>query len=225
MSNKLPNIKERILYALEYKGIVKEKFFTKIGMTYGNFTGKAKETPLNSNAIGNILLEIPDISPDWLITGDGTMLRAQEPAPHLVIDHDVPYRSVPLIPIEAVAGYAGIDESGVSYEDCEHYVVPEFDRLGVEFVIRVSGSSMYPKYSNGDLLACRKIKEILFFQWGKVYVIDSSQGQLVKRVFEDNNNPDNILLVSDNKENYPPFVMPKADIRSLSIVVGVIRVE
>ena len=43
MSNKFSNIKERVLYILEYKGITKSKFFEDIGVTYGNFTGKAKE--------------------------------------------------------------------------------------------------------------------------------------------------------------------------------------
>jgi len=132
--------------------------------------------------------------------------------------------SVPLIPFEAIAGFGGSDNEAVRYEDCDRYVVPEFITNGVEFVVRVSGSSMYPKYSNGDILACKKIYDILFFQWGKVYVIDSSQGVLVKRVFE-YEDENYILLVSDNKEKYPPFKIPKSDIRSLSIVLGVIRME
>jgi phage repressor protein C with HTH and peptisase S24 domain len=135
------------------------------------------------------------------------------------------HSTIPLIPIEAIAGFPDGDVLGVKYEECEQYNIPEFIQSGVEFIIRVSGSSMYPKYSNGDLLACRKIKDILFFQWGKVYVIDSSQGAMVKRIFEDKDNVDNIILVSDNKEHYPPFAIPKNDIRSLSIVVGVIRME
>ncbi len=133
-------------------------------------------------------------------------------------------KTVPLIPIDAVAGY-GDDVDGVAYKDCDQYMVPEFEERGVEFLIRVSGSSMYPKYSSGDVLACKKIYDVLFFQWGKIYVIDSSQGQLVKRVFEDKENPDNIICVSDNGERYPPFKMPKSDIRSLSIVLGVVRLE
>ena len=84
---------------------------------------------------------------------------------------------------------------------------------------------MYPKYTNGDILALRRIKEILFFQWGKVYVMDTSQGIMVKRLFEDAANTDNIICSSDNKEHYPAFSIPKSDIRSLSIVVGLIRVE
>lgn len=77
MSNKFSNIKERILYILEIKGITKSKFFEKIGMTYGNFTGKSKETPLNSDAIGNILLEFPDLNPLWLIIGEGEVLKEE----------------------------------------------------------------------------------------------------------------------------------------------------
>ncbi len=131
----------------------------------------------------------------------------------------------PLIPIDAVAGFGTGDNEGIAYEQCDHYIVPDFDKRGMDFLIRVSGSSMYPKYSNGDVLACKKVYEITFFQWGKVYVIDSNQGALVKRIFEDKDNPDNVLCVSDNKQNYPPFSMPKKDIRSLSIVLGVVRME
>ena len=57
-----------------------------------------------------------------------------------------------------------------------------------------------------------------------MYVIDSSQGCLVKRVFE-SKNEGYITLVSDNEERYKPFDIPRDDIRSLSIVLGVIRVE
>ncbi len=152
--------------------------------------------------------------------------------PDKVINKDIPAAhpatepgaGIPLIPIEAVAGLPTDDSLGIRFIDCAHYIIPEFANLNVEYMIRVSGSSMYPKYSNGDILACRRVHDVLFFQWGKIYVIDSSQGALVKRVFQDED-PDRILLVSDNREHYPPFSIPKSDIRSLSIVVGVIRLE
>ena len=130
---------------------------------------------------------------------------------------------LPLIPFECMAGF-GEDNSGIILNDCEIYNIPEFKNIGAEFLVSVGGSSMYPKYSSGDILACKKIHERLFYQWGKVYVIDSSQGQLIKRVFE-HENPDMILLVSDNKEKYQPFSIPKSDIRSLGIVLGVVRME
>lgn len=153
---------------------------------------------------------------------DSSMLKT-DTTPHKTTTFGKP-KGIPLIPIEAVAGFGRGDQAGVRYEDCEHYSVPEFVDRGVEFLIRVSGSSMYPKYANGDILACKKIHEILFIQWGKVHVIESaSQGPLVKRIFE--HDAETIQCVSDNREHYPPFLMPKSDIRSLSIVLGVIRLE
>ena len=149
------------------------------------------------------------------------MLRSDLPVARHATEPDA---GVPLIPIDAIAGIPAGESIAVRFIDCAKYTIPEFANLNVEYMIRVSGSSMYPKYSNGDVLACRRVHDILFFQWGKIYVIDSSQGPLVKRVFQDED-PDRILLVSDNKEHYPPFSIPKSDIRSLSIVLGVIRLE
>lgn len=68
-------IKDRIIQLIEYKGIAKENFYLKIGMTSASFRGKAKESPLNSNAIENILSEIPDVNIEWLLTGKGQMLK------------------------------------------------------------------------------------------------------------------------------------------------------
>ena len=130
---------------------------------------------------------------------------------------------LPLIPLSAVAGFPTIDEAGIFIESCERYRIPEFEAKGAQFLIRVSGESMIPTYQNGDIVACRKLSDILFFQWGNIYVIDSSQGQLVKRIFECPDNTDHIQCVSDNTK-YPPFNIPTTDIRSLSIIVGLLRI-
>jgi len=132
---------------------------------------------------------------------------------------------IPLIPIEAVAGYAlKGDAVAMEYDITERYLVPEFSVRGVKYLIRVSGSSMYPKYSNGDILACRPVTDLSFFQWGKVYVLDTDQGAIVKRLFEGKNDTC-IECRSDNKEHYPAFQIPKTSIRNISIVVGVIRLD
>lgn len=71
-------IKERVIQVIEYKKIAKEDFYTKIGMTSASFRGNARKTPLNSNAIENILSEIPDVNPTWLLTGKGEMLLKED---------------------------------------------------------------------------------------------------------------------------------------------------
>lgn len=83
---------------------------------------------------------------------------------------------------------------------------------------------MYPKYSSGDIIACKVVKETLFFQWNKIYAIYTrSQGVMVKRV-KKSTMEGYILLVSDN-EKYEPFDVPLSDIEAIALVIGVIRVE
>lgn len=169
------------------------------------------------------------LSPEWLLTGRGEMLKT-------VVDSSVvAYKAssvlpkssknpkgIPLIPLDAVAGFPATDSEGVYLEDCERYTIPEFEAKGANFLIRVSGDSMMPLYNSGDIIACRKIPNILFFQWGGVYVLDTSQGVIVKYVEEYEKDNECILCVSENKR-FKPFPLPKSDIRSLSTIIGLVR--
>ena len=129
---------------------------------------------------------------------------------------------IPLIPLEAIAG------PGTSvYEDekeFEYYSVPAF--RDSDFLIRVKGDSMTPKFTGGDLVACKKldIKSVYFIQWNRVYVVyTKSQGVMIKRI-QPSENEDCIKCVSDN-EKYAPFDVPKSDIVSLALVNGKISFE
>jgi phage repressor protein C with HTH and peptisase S24 domain len=115
----------------------------------------------------------------------------------------------------------------MDYDIQEDYIItPELENRGIKYLIRASGSSMTPKYNNGDLLACRPITDISFMQWGKVYVLDTDQGPIVKRLFECNPPKKGFLECrSDNFEKYPPFKINKESIRRIAIVVGVLRLE
>jgi repressor LexA len=163
-----------------------------------------------------------EINPEWLLTGKGDMLKKDK---DLVVAAPVMKGGFPLLPIEAFAGLGDSNITGVDFDTIEErYVIPLFDGLKIDFMIAVRGSSMYPKYSSGDVVACRLVNELLFIQWNKVYVIDSkSQGVIMKRL-KKSQNPDFILCKSDNKE-YDEFEIPRSDIRNMALVVGVIRLE
>lgn len=216
-------ILERIKDFIDTKGISVSAFERSIGMSNASF-GKSLK---NGGAIGtdkleNILNTYPEINPNWLITGNGSMLKSDEQPLPEAKKTSSRHKGIPLIPMEAIAGFPAIDNDGVSFDDCQHYSIPEFEAKGANFLIRVSGDSMTPLYCNGDIIACRKISEIHFFQWGGVYVLDTSQGVLVKYVEKCEKNDDCILCVSENKR-YKPFPLPKDDIRSLSTIVGLVR--
>jgi phage repressor protein C with HTH and peptisase S24 domain len=78
---------------------------------------------------------------------------------------------------------------------------------------------MMPNFHPGDEVACLRVNEARFLQWGRVYVLDTEQGIVIKRIYD---NGDSIRCASYNPE-YPDFNVPKEDIRSYNLVVGALR--
>ena len=133
---------------------------------------------------------------------------------------DDPSAGIPLLPIEAFAGY-GEGERQVLEQEGERYIIPIF--RDAQFLLSIRGSSMMPKYQSGDLVACKKMPIDTFFQWNKVYALDTDQGALIKRV-KRGKDDNHLLIVSDN-ENYEPFDLHRSQLHSIAIVVGTIRLE
>lgn len=129
---------------------------------------------------------------------------------------------LPLIPIEAMAGVGKGDTSVLEFES-ERYVIPEFNKKA-DYLIRISGTSMSPKYFNGDIVACKIIPTRTFLQWGKVYVMDTVQGPICKRVLP-GEKKGVIICRSENRDLYPDFEISWNDVRSLAMVIGTIRLE
>ncbi len=145
------------------------------------------------------------------------MLRSDLPAAHPATE---PGAGIPLIPINAMAGVFTGEQSVLELE-CERYVVPAFK--DAEFLITVKGSSMIPKYYSGDIVACKRMPLDTFFQWNKVYVLDTEQGPLIKRV-KKGATDETLSIFSDNPD-YEPFELPRTKIYHIALVVGVIRLE
>lgn len=220
-------VKERILQFLDEKEISKSLFFSKIGISPSNFKGVGKKSSIGSDFVVKILTEYPELSPEWLMLGEGEMLRgpskqaANDPKKEIIPSH-TPQEGIPLIPIEAWAGSLSGEDYSIMEDDCERYVVPSFQ--DADFLITVRGDSMTPKYYSGDIVACRKVfLSDLWFQWGKVYIIDTNQGSLLKKVRR-GSSEETITLVSENPE-YEPFELRKDQIFNIAIVQGVIRAE
>lgn len=118
--------------------------------------------------------------------------------------------------IEAVASAGTLTEAIEEYSEPVRVVaqMPRYD-----FTIVVRGDSMVPEFRSGDEIACLKVNEKAFVQWGKPHVLFTSQGIVVKRLYEGDNG---FRCVSDN-EQYPEFFIPGDEVYSVNLVVGVIR--
>lgn len=161
-----------------------------------------------------------NITPLWLLTGEGSMLKSDDEQSAL-IPMSSPEGGIPFVPIEAWAGLFHGEES-IALSDCERFFVPAFKNA--DFIIQVHGDSMTPRYYSGDLVACKFLPlSDIFFQWGKVYVLDTDQGALIKKVRPGSSN-NTITLISENPD-YEPFELPRSCIYNIALVQGLIRSE
>lgn len=220
MDKKL-TIKDKILSFLETKGINKADFYAETGIEPSNFKGKNKDSLPGSAMLVKILTKYPELSADWLLTGEGEMVKKKQ-SPSAVMKHTTsPNQGIPLIPFSAMAGALTGELKALEYE-CERYVVPAFK--GADFLMPVKGNSMVPTYASGDIVACQRVPMSgLFFQWNKPYVLDTAQGPLIKRL-KPGSDKQHVLIVSDNKE-YDPFELSYEDINAVAMVIGLIRLE
>lgn len=224
------NILSRIQEISMKEGINITSMEKMIGASKGVLSRAIKQgTDIQAKWLSAIVENYPQYSASWLLTGEGNMCRNEESPPAEPIDGSIPLahpanspgEGIPLIPISAMAGAFTGEHTVLEYE-CERFVVPTFK--GAEFLISVKGSSMYPKYNSGDIVACKRLSmSDIFFQWNKVYVLDTDQGPLIKRV-KPGSDTGHVLIVSDNV-HYEPFELALEQIHHVALVIGVIRLE
>lgn len=68
-------IKGRILTFLKEQGISREDFYRSTGLSASNFKGAALKSELGGDKIAKILTTYKFLSPEWLIIGEGSMLK------------------------------------------------------------------------------------------------------------------------------------------------------
>lgn len=210
--------KDRLKEFLSSQKIGRNRFEEQLGISIGYMSSKA--TTITSDVIEKTISAYPILNIEWLLTGKGEMLKSEKY--DMVAEPPIEYgkkQTRPRVPLTAAAGSLSGDSIGVTLEQCEQmpliHQIPYYD-----FTMFIKGDSMSPRFESGDEIACRHIDQSRFIQWGKVHVLDTTQGFVIKRVYEDGNK---IRCVSYNPD-YSDFSIPKEDILSMSLVVGVVSI-
>ena len=155
----------------------------------------------------------------WLMTGEGDMLSSTssaQPQPSVknerVVD-DEAYK-VPLVPISALGGSLNDFNTAVCRDDCETVISPIKD---IDMAIKISGDSMEPEYPSGSTVLIKKINEHAFLEWGKVYVLSTCNGTVIKRLMP-TDDPNKVLCESINPK-FPPFEVSLEHVYGVYIVM------
>lgn len=146
------------------------------------------------------------VNEQWLLTGEGEMAKPEaDLRPH--------------IGTKARAGFMDNLSEGDYGRDLRP-TIPFFKDY--DFTIEVVGDSMEPNYQEGDILACRKVNDRFNPPIGKVCVLDTREGAVVKVIKE--TTEDGVMCHSFNN-SYPDYEIPAGNINQTALVVGSIRIE
>ena len=125
-----------------------------------------------------------------------------------------------VIPTGARAGTLGDFADSVAEYECERIVSPV---RGADYAMQITGDSMSPEYPSGSQIIIKKVNEKAFIEWGKVYVLDTENGAVVKQVRRCPD-PELVECVSLNPA-YQPFTIPIKYIRGWYRVLMVLSLK
>lgn len=108
-------------------------------------------------------------------------------------------------------------EQGTDYE--MQPMIAQMPRY--DYTVEVRGDSMAPEYKSGDIVACLNVTNEHYIQRGRTHLLNTSQGVIIKKIID---NGETIRCISVNKE-YPSYDIPKSDVYSIGLVVGILRIE
>ena len=210
---------ERFDKYMKHKGLNDNQVTVECKLSQG-LLGQARKgkSELGTKTIEKILNIYQDLNKVWLMTGEGDMLSSTssaQPQPSVKnerVADDEAYK-VPLVPISALAGSLNDFSLSVKRDDCETVISPIKD---IDMAIKISGDSMEPEYPSDSQVFVKKINERAFLEWGRVYVLNTCNGIVIKRLMP-TNDPNTVLCESINPK-YPPFEV------NLENVNGVYRV-
>ena len=194
-------VKDRLIKYLEVNKISKSEFGRRIGVSSAFITSMRQS--MQPDKLERIALNFPDLNTEWLMTGKGHMTKGEA----ILTQADYGnIKMIPLLPIAAQGGSLNDFIVSVKPDDCEKIVSPI---KGAEFAMTVSGDSMEPEYPSGAKILLKKINERAFIEWGRVYVLDTCNGSVIKKIMP-GPSAESVTCVSLN-EQYPPFEVAFGD--------------
>lgn len=213
---KSDTIADRIRQIVDYKGLSINKFSESIGASNSYFSKVFKtKVSVGGDRIEKILRVYEDIRPEWLILGEGNMLRSQE---NIVKEDSSNYfvsktkRSAPYYNYPVQAG-SDTQIFSIDTDPSGHIEIPGVRAIAFFPVI---GFSMEPTIRNGDIIGIDAIDSWERMDPDKIYYIITDSDRMIKHLRSHSNDDDVLICISPN---YKEFVIRKENVKAIYRVV------
>lgn len=197
------DIKDRLKEIRDYAKMGQTNFEKHTGISSGYFN-KVKSS-IGSDTILKIITKFPEINVDWLITGNGEMLKSSTPQYQLsdeFTEGAIPYYDN--LPVSA----GQFDLATYRHEENPTGWI-KIPGVSAKGLFPVVGCSMKPDINPGDVVGLSNIDRWEMVDPDKVYLIVTRDDRMIKHLMIDESDKEILWCISPN---YPKFSIRKDEI-------------
>lgn len=164
----------------------------------------------------NAFVEKVNVNADWLITGNGDPLDGKEEIPKISFTNGVPYYNVDFL--------GGFDLVMNDLTVNPEYLIDFKKYNEADCWCNVTGHSMEPEITHGDIIAMKRIEDKSFLPFGEVYAIVTTNGmRTIKRLGPSENSSSYSLVPTNKSPEYGIQELPKKMISIIYQVLGCMK--
>ena len=208
-------VKDRIQEYIDFKGISIYRLEASAGLSKGYW---AKTKSISADVVMKISRIYTDISTDWLLRGEGEMLRSN--------DEDVPAinysrHGVPYYNVDFMGGFDLVENDQTT--NPEYYI--DFKKFNTaDCWCNVTGHSMEPEIASGDIIALKELKDWrTYMPSGEIYGIVTTEHRTIKKVCPSDKDGYITLIPSNPSPEFKAQDIPLSIVERVYRVLGCMR--
>lgn len=226
---------QRLQQFIETKEISKYRFYQNTGLSNGSLD---KGENIGSDKCEKILYAYPELNPDWLLTGRGSMLKEEYTQPMeakdtpqiqilhhpKVADKVIEQQSIPVYDVEAAANLKTVFDNKTQ-NILGEITMPNIPRC--DGAIYVRGDSMYPLLKSGDIVGYKEIFNFENVIYGEMYIVayDIEGDEYVCVKYVNHSERDGYIKLVSYNPHHDPKDIPVERINAMALVKFSIRMN
>ena len=226
------SVKERFYEVMEILNLTDYRVYTDIEGVTKNMMVKLRNgetSEVSTKILMPFLNTYKNVNANYILTGRGNAIIEDEdidgvslntPTTSTITSIPITDKDIKILDIRVSAGH-GIGFDGDENKILGYVNIPNFSGC---YGVTVYGDSMYDKYSSGDIVFVREIKDKREIEGGQSYVVITNEDRYLKMIYIEDGK---LKLVSynnainpDGRRKYPDMLIEWEQIKFLYKVVG-----